>query len=270
MFFALKRTLAVNAPWLFKQTTPSISIRNLSSENMHTELLGRLSEGFLYAFNSIADAYESQDIDLLSQCLEPNLFKHVSNSFTSLSSEGYKFTKLSEVSPNLSLANMQLTLGVYIDRTQNLKKSEYYMVKSVEDFKKVIPLEFLKRQLKKDSFGIDEDILNSCMDYACMYILPKAPANLILAIDAVYSTEPILTLEKDGKDQVYDGNKDKEIHTLRFESEPVKLGFQKEIIGIGNYDKIFEELKKQRHQFYDNPWIVTDIDNTMQGNPYAL
>ncbi|OMJ80341.1 hypothetical protein SteCoe_19440 [Stentor coeruleus] len=270
MFLALKRTLAINAPWLFKQTTPSISIRNISSESMQNELKNRLSEGFLYAFNSIVDSYQSQDIDLLSQCLEPRLFKHVSNSFTSLSSQGYKFIKISETSPSLSLANMQLTLGVYVDRTQNLNKNDYYMIKSVEEFKKFIPLDFLKKQLKKDTVNIDENILNSCMDYAYMYILPRAPANLVLAVDAIYNTEPVLTLEKDGKDQVYDGNMNKEIHTLRFESEPVKLGMQKDAIGIGNFDKIFEELKKQKNQFYDNPWIVTDIDNILKGNPYAL
>lgn len=270
MFFALKRTLAVDAPWLFMQATPSISIRNLSSETMHNELLGRLSEGFLYAFNSITSAYQSQDMDLLSQCLEPRLFKHVSSLFTTLSSQGYKFAKISETSPDLTLANMQLTLGVYIDRSQNLNKKDYYMVKSVEDFKKIIPLEFVKKQLKRESIGLDQDLLNSCMDFAYMYILPRAPANLVLAIDAIYSTEPVLTLEKDGKDKIYDGKFDKEIHTLRFESEPVRLGSQKDIIGIGNFEKIFEELKKQRHQFYNNPWTVTDIDNTLQGNPYAL
>ena len=56
---------------------------------------------------------------------------------------------------------------------------------------------------------------------------------------------------------------------LRFESEPVRLGSQREIMASGKIDSLFQAVKEQGANFFSHPWIITDVDNTLLGNPYA-
>jgi hypothetical protein len=265
---ALYRRVSIAAPWKFLQTAPVVSLNTITSAKVYEEMIRNLSEGFKYAYHSICDAYQSQDTEILEQCLEPNLFKKITNNFSILESQGYKFKRIGSQDPRISLYNLQIILGVNIDRSSNLKKTEYIMIKSLEDLKKMIPLGIVKSQIEKEKVNLDESVLTSCLDYAWVYIQPKAPANILISVDVVYSVEPPLTLMLNGKDAVYE-EKINEIHVFKFESEPIRLGTQLEFMSKGKIDKLFHAIKLQKDNLFSQPWTITDIDNILQGNPYT-
>ena len=263
-----KRLFSAKAPWVFKQQNPLVASKSIASAQLENELLSQLSEGYLYAFDSVCDSFTTQDLSSLDQCCEQGLFKSISSLFSSLSSSGYSFSRISSEAPRLTLSNLQLTLGVNITRSSNLRKNDYMMVKSLEELKGSIPLSQIKSQVEKEGLSVSDNILNSCMDYAWVYILPRAPANLVLAVDVIYQGAAPLTLLKDGKDAIYE-EKMNEFHVFRFESEAVNMGTQREVMSQGKFDSIFQEIKQEKNKFLSHPWIITDIDNILKGNPYA-
>jgi hypothetical protein len=259
---------AFKAPWLFNQQSPVVPLRSLSSSNLESQILFSLSEGFLYAFDSLCDSFSTLDTSSLEQCLEPSLFSTVSSLLASLSSSDYSFSRLPSSTPSLSLSNLQISTGVHLDRSLNPSKSSYMMIKSIEEMKKHVPMDMIRSQVKKEGLSVNENILNSCMDYAWLYISPAAPANLVLAVDVVYRGLAPLTLLRNGEDVVYK-EKTEEVHVLRFESEAVQLGLQKDVMSLGKFGTIFQQLKEQKSNLLTQQWIITDIDHILAGNPYV-
>ena len=195
-----RRSSSVKTPWIFNQTSPIIPTKPINPEKMYIQLKETLTEGFIYAFHSMCEAYEKQDTETLEQCLEPGLFKHILHSFNTLDSLGYKFIRTSSNDPEISLHNLSLTLGVNINRSLNLSKNDYIMIKSLEELKKTVPMDLIKSQVEKEGFAVSDSLLKSCLDYAWVYILPRAPANLVLSLDVIYNVEAPLMLTLNGKD----------------------------------------------------------------------
>ena len=262
----MTRYISVISPWKFKQTAPVMPLDPKVGEKIYSELSLRLSDGFKFAFHSICEAYENQDTEMLEQCLEPGLFSHVLNNFNTLDSQGYRFKRLSTDDPKIHLRNLQMSVGVNIDRSLNLSKSDYLMIKSLEELKSQIGLDFIKKNME-EVMKFDENILKSCMKFICFYVLPRAPANLVLSLDVVYESEAPLTLAVDGKDQIYK-ERVNEYHTFRFESEVIRFGTQNEMTPA-KFSSAFQFAKDQEGKMYSNPWTVTDIDSVLLGNPYV-
>lgn len=269
MLKLISRCISMSTPWVFQHSSPLVSQTLPLPQKICEDMLRNLSEGFLYSFDSICDAYHNNDTDFLEQCLEPCLFHHIHKEFAKLASKGYKFQRINTSIPNLSLNNLQLTAGVHIDRTLNLREGDYMLIKSVEELKSQFPLSMIKEQILKEGIDLNENILKSCLDFAWVYFLPRAPANLVLSVDAIFEIDAPLTVVLDGKDQVYE-KVESEFHTFRFESEVLKLGTQKEAVLSMKIASLANLAKESAKTIFSNPWTITDIDKTMQGNPYVV
>lgn len=98
---------------------------------------------------------------------------------------------------------------------------------------------------------------------------PKAPGSLVFAVDAVFKGQNPLTITKNSKDEIY-SQKQEEIHILKFESCILRQGTQQEMLFKGGFQNLLAPLKALGNDTFAQPWLVTDIDNILHGNPYVL
>ena len=72
---------------------------------------------------------------------------------------------------------------------------------------------------------------------------------------------------KDNKDLIYTDNQS-EIHIIKFESESLRLNNQGDMLITGQFDNIIKIFRENQNSLFEREWIITDIDNILQGNPF--
>ena len=265
----LKRSINLVTPWKFNQSRAIIPLQLITPETLYNELLSYLSEGFIYAYHSICDAYHNQHARLLEQCLEQRLFNRVVNNFNILEAQECFFEQISKNEPNVSLNNLKFSFGVSIDRSLNFPKPQYMMIKSLNEVKQFMPMDNIYNHLETEGVNANDSIIKSILEFSWVYASPSAPANLVISVDAVFESEAPLTIKSKGKDLIYK-EKTREIHVFKFETESLNIGTQRELaMNSTQIYSIMDSIKKDPKKLFKNDWLITDIDNILLGNPYV-
>ena len=266
----VSRSIINIAPWKFKKIDPFIEFDSNDFESIKANLYSLYSEGYIYAFNSICEAYQNEDTELLSTCLEPRLFDLVTKNFEDLSSNGYRFRKVNESDPEISIHNLKLSMGVNINRSENFSRNEYRVIAPIKNFSSQIPFNFLGSKFKSDKLNnfLGYQVLTYFLENGWIYIFPEAPLSLIMSVDVMFKANNPLTLIKDDKDEIYDKSMT-EVHILKFECEIFRHSTQKELVSLSALDKLRKVFESSLAN-HDFNWVISDIDNALMGNPYVF
>lgn len=235
-------------PWKFQAQTAAVPTTELDprfKDLFHS----KLTDGFAYAYESLCDSLGSHDLTSLHECLEGRLFHRVHTQLEAMSKAGYRFRNLAQTNPELSLYNMQVHLGVHIERARNLPRSAYLRIASLETMKQGHP----KAPKEK-------------LDNIWLYVHPEAPASLVLSLDVLYRGPAPLTVQHQSKD-LYGAAS--ELHHLRFESCPLALGAQAEVAQSDRLSALLAPVREHHEALVSAAWQVVDIDHILQGNPFV-
>ena len=252
----LRRSIgsATRLPWNFRALSPSIPVQDLDprfKSFFHT----KLSEGFAYAYQSLCDSLANHDLKNLEDCLEGHLFAEVKARLQDMEKAQMRMKLVAERNPDVSLHNMQVHLGVKIERKENFPKSKYITVANLEDMRKT-----LSKQPETVTLGNLESMW--------LYVHPQAPASLVLSLDVLYKGLNPLTVLQNGVD-LHPGEFE-EVHHLRFESCPVSLGLQIEVIATGSLSQLLAPIRECSEDLINSPWEVVDIEHILKGNPFVV
>ena len=164
----------------------------------------------------------------------------------------------------MSLFNFNLSFGVDIDRSLNLPINDYSYTGTLQKIKELASEEVIRENSGND---FDKNIWENELDSLSLYINYDAPANIIISITAFFKGNQPLTLVKDNKDLIYTDNQS-EIHIIKFESESLRLNNQGDMLITGQFDNIIKIFRENQNSLFEREWIITDIDNILQGNPF--
>jgi len=235
-------------PWKFQAQSPAIATKELDPR-FKDLFYNKLSDGFAYAFESLCDSLSNHDVKSLQECLEGRLYERVQTQLASMSNSGHRFRLLTQTNPQLSLHNMQVHLGVHIERARNLPQSAYIRIATLEAMKLGHP-----------------SAPQENLDHIWLYIHPEAPACLILSLDVLYRGAAPLTVQHQGKDLYGPGF---ELHHFRFESCPLALGTQAEVAKTDRLSTLLAPVREHHEALVSASWQLVDIDHILQGNPFV-
>jgi len=235
-------------PWKFQAQSPAIATKELDPR-FKDLFYNKLSDGFAYAFESLCDSLSNHDVKSLQECLEGRLYERVQTQLASMSNSGHRFRLLTQTNPQLSLHNMQVHLGVHIERARNLPQSAYIRIATLEAMKLGHP-----------------SAPQENLDHIWLYIHPEAPACLILSLDVLYRGAAPLTVQHQGKDLYGPGF---ELHHFRFESCPLALGTQAEVAKTDRLNTLLAPVREHHEALVSASWQLVDIDHILQGNPFV-
>lgn len=235
-------------PWKFQVQSPAIAMKDLDAR-FKDLFYSKLSDGFAYAFESLCGSLSNHDMKSLQECLEGRLYERVQAQLAAMASSGHRFRLLTETNPQLSLHNMQVHLGVHIERTRNLPRSAYLRIATLEVMKQGHP-----------------SAPQENLDNIWLYIHPEAPASLVLSLDVLYRGTAPLTVQHQGKDLYGAGS---ELHHFRFESCPLALGSQAEMAKTDRLSTLLAPVREHHEALVSATWQLVDIDHILHGNPFV-
>lgn len=248
-------------PWKFKQTAPQVQLNHIP-DVIAPNLLS-LHDGFSYAYSSLIESLGSHDTVSLKKALEPRLYSRVKLSLDEIEKSATRLLLLNSEPTKLRIYNFSAAIGVYVDRNKNPARDQYMLINSFENmqgFLKSIPI--LSSKLPED---------NPLMKHMMFYLSPSAPASICFAVDVVVRGPAPLSAVSQSIDMIYTEVVPEEVHVIRFESEKIIENSQADIAKKHMYgmSNMMEYATSHAEGMFKGSWIVTDIDNTMQGNPYV-
>lgn len=235
-------------PWKLQVQAPVIATKDLDPR-FKDLFYNKLSDGFAYAYESLCDSLSNHDVKSLQECLEGRLYQRVQTQLAAMSSSGYHFRLLTQSNPQLSLHNMQVHLGVHIERARNFPRSTYLRIGTLENMKQGHP------KAPQEN-----------LDHIWLYIHPEAPASLVLSLDVLYRGPAPLTVQHHGKDIYGPGS---ELHHFRFESCPLALGNQAEVAKTDRLSTLLAPVREHHEALVNASWQLVDIDHILEGNPFV-
>jgi hypothetical protein len=261
LFKLCKRGYFNAAPWVFGQSSLSAGYEEIKDPYC-SNIIKSLDPGFLYAFNSILDSYETRDTESLKQCLEGNLFSYVEEGFSKLSKENIEFKRLHRDTPIIIPLTFSFNIGPSINRSENSrfrplevitigqKGSGGILQSVVGNIGRIIIPSRLKELTKNSKYFIYREML----------------WNVIFVIEVAFVGKKFLSLMRKEEDlsKNYSGNY---FHIFKFEANMKRASIS------SHFDEILslsmETLSQPSVKWFGNEeWIITDIDNQLGGNPY--
>lgn len=239
---------ALSFPWRFNESTPFLLAPLSKSVD---ELLKSSQEGFVGAYKSILEAFVNSDTEFLESVMEPNLFSETKISLDTIKRRRHCLELVNPDSKvNTFMYNDFITAGVHVDRSKNKEKG--FEVGSFDE---------LTNKLKRDALGFTYNYLNG--------IVPTEQSHILLSVDLLFNSPSKLVL-RDEEGNVLRGNESRssEIHKLKFET---MMEFKKGAFGsVGSLVSLLKCAYFNKNSLLEGPqWLVTDIDDFLQGNPHA-
>ena len=261
--WSLKRSLSTKTFWAFKQTEPLLQLTPSTSQifgNFQAKLEERLKSQYLALCNALCN----NNLNSLRDILEPGLKQYMESEIYRLKSSGYRFKRASTEDPHMELSDLQIFLGVNINRSKNLPESEYLYIGSVENIKDTLPINLVE---EAESGG--GDAWDCKLNAMWMYINLSCPANIVITTYAKFTGNNPITLCKENQEDSADNLQCRESHVIQFELEPFRIGSQGDAILSGELEGMIGAVKTITEESVDREWTITDIDHAMNGNPFV-
>ena len=217
------------------------------------EELQEIKPGFELAFKSLLKGIVNQEDYLLKSVLEPRMLSEVHNCLSTVSRRNHSLQIVNTDSPVfVFFYNAQVTKGVDLVRNQNVNNS--YEVESLADYReKLVEAPRLDAQ---DIFFYTK--------------LGKPQDNhLVFKVDVVVYSSVKLIVKNENSEVIF-GNEstNPERHKFRFEiMKKMQPGLLQNVVSTGWAISYFA-CNKGSWPFCSSEWMVTDIDDHLQGNPY--
>ncbi|CAG9335413.1 unnamed protein product [Blepharisma stoltei] len=245
---AIRRSYSLLFPWRFNDKSP---FRLFPVSKLLFTELDEAREGFLQAYDEVLKSLEDYDFEHLNSIMEPRLFSEIKIGLNSIKGREQCVKRINtDDHVDVYFYNQNLYIGAEIDRSKN--ENLYpepitvmrYNPRNLNDMRRI---------------SIDK-----------WHIYGISSNSFILKIDVVFNTSKKLVIvnEKDEK-IVGDISDSRETHKFRFE---------KMIKGeVGSFKKIELGIKALSYSlfprfgvnpFEESEWIITDIDDFLNGNPY--
>lgn len=205
-----------------------------------------LKEILSNVYKQILQAYKENDLNLAQKWLEPRLFKKMVTDFNQVKEKGGEFETPSKPEEDLFF-NMSLTIGVHINRELNFAKKVYLSILDGEDM--------------KGQLNVSDDELEKLKKMS-LYIHPKAPTNAIVGL-TMRTNQGVRVLSQPPAQEP-------NWHWIRLECEILKSRDQGETMLSGEFQSLLSMLERNEAIQLRKDWVVTDINNTLQGNPYVI
>jgi len=258
------RTKAVNFPFNFDGVfvdeevlrTRYVPMNQRCRQSISKIFEEDISEGFTFAFKNVLAALEQNDLAYLKQVCEPTLYQELDKSVGQLTGDNLylKSECTDDADLNMNYTSLSFVYGVNHNRSSNLAKEDYEHT-TLWNLKNGIDLQFYKTKTEPQASL-------PFMRVACLF---SSPSRIYLK-------------DKDGG--VLRGETSTSYHKMIFEGVgDMALGpqfenakeAQKNIWKVMSNAESEEKLQLIRRLFQveNITWKVVDIDNYMEGNPYA-
>jgi hypothetical protein len=242
---ALLKTLRF---WRFEAFNPTATEPLLSK--LEAELAGQ-SPGFVHAYSSIVKAVAESDLKYLERVTEPRLYAEVKRGLESVTTnKGQLVLRNPEATVTSALCNSRLYFNVGITRKDSTPDCSVEETKYLQDFS-----DGMYARLNK------KDIISYPFNKDCQ---------IVLKVDVVFSSSLKLVLQDESGEEVRgkSGNS-VERHMMRFETETKVLGsYFKASSRI--FNGVLFPLGLNQGWIDDYDWLVTDIDECLEGNPFSI
>lgn len=242
------RNYSIRFPWRFNDRSP---FRLYPVPKSYYPNLQRKEKGFIDAYNEILLSIKDNDLSYLKQIMEENIYAEMKEGLDVLKRRGQRIRIVNNNSPViLHFYNQNLYLGAHLERSKNTNIEEEPWA-----FKEK-PINVSNEKGSKiplDKWLLYSRDLNSC----------------VLKIDVIFNTSKKLIIVNE-QDDILKGESSKAIETHKFRFEKViksksfwnLLNFYFNLfnyyVGYGSIDP-----------FEDAEWVLTDIDDFLNGNPYT-
>ncbi|CAG9332744.1 unnamed protein product [Blepharisma stoltei] len=207
----------------------------LANGELNVELL-KEKDSFLYVYDEILKSYENQDIGWLEDVMEPNLFKKLQSGMQEIKANEKKIQIINEKeSTDVTYHNAVCLVGVNIDRSKN--KIETNPVENTFNYGRVPNL-----------------------------LLYGPDGSIILRVSALYASKKKLALFDKSNNLIEgDNNDDIEYHKFQFEKMVQYKFMIRDFLKFINWN-----ILEGKDPFEDSEWIITDIDDSLDGNPILV
>ena len=253
----IKRGYLAASPWVFGQRSLPEGFSQSANDPLINSILFRKREGFIYAFNSIIDAYCAYDLETLKNCMEGSLFAYVKQGLSDLAKENIQFKRLHENNPTLIPIDFSIISGVSIDRSKNPHS------KNVSSFtlgdKNNLTISMVEKMLG----SVIPTEMSPALKKSKIYYGAGTTMSILGRIDIGFEGKNFIGLFKDNEELTSKYNSSS-YHILRFETEIIKSDKINEITNPFDAPK---KLKEMNLNSFENDWVLVDIDNQLGGNP---
>ena len=223
-----------------------------------------LPASLAYSYTNLLHSLCKHDYSSLGECLEGRLYHRVESLLKDLEFAGCHLSLIPSNIEVPKLCNLSMHLGVHIQRIHN---SPSFQVFNLNFLKASIdPKEFMKQKEEK-GISSEFNLLEMDLGHIWAYIGDKAPAKLVVAVDAIFKGENPVTLVQGSKDMVYTARIN-ELHVVRFECTATNVGEQKDYDENSRLTALLTPLLNNDIDLRKAVWTVTDIDNLLKGNPH--
>jgi hypothetical protein len=195
-------------------------------------------------YNKVLMAYKENELNSLQKWTEPGLYRKMEADFKEVKRNGGVF-QVDEGEMESLFGEFSLTVGVDIDRKLNFKKKTYSEIFTGVD---------IARQMGEAEENFEK--LKNMM----LYIHLDAPTNAIISF--------IMRCDK-GVRVVENGKKSEiDYFWIKLECEVLRMRSQKESMLSGEFQALINMLGRNEIGSSRTDWVITDINNTLAGNPY--
>ncbi|OMJ85481.1 hypothetical protein SteCoe_13167 [Stentor coeruleus] len=222
---------------------------------------------FSQYFKDLCQAYGNNKIYPLRDMIEPGLKEKIELGLLELNNSGFFFKMLDYQEPKVELYDFKLHFGVEFERKKNFKKKNYMFIGKASSDESLINMEKLKEKIEES--GIDEDEWRKEIELMDLYVNGNAPLNLMMSVIAKLESLNPLILTQNNK-EIQNEDRYQETHLIQFEAEIFRTTTQFEGILRGDLESIMKIATEKEDAFLEKQWMISDIDNIMNGNPYVL
>mmetsp|Transcript_28153 Transcript_28153/g.50370 ORF Transcript_28153/g.50370 Transcript_28153/m.50370 type:complete len:264 (+) Transcript_28153:2260-3051(+) len=247
-------------PWKFKQTSPPFDLKEVPVPLVHR--LSQFHDGFSFAYSVLVESLSKKDYKHLEKILEPKLYDRVKLSLAELDKSSMQLRLLNSEPAKLRMHNFKASMGVYLNRKNNMPRDRYMLISTYENLKALLK----SSPMLASRIPADDSLLDEMM----FYMSPDAPANMCYSVDAVFRGPAPLSAASHGVDMIYTESQE-ELHVVKFEIEKIFGKTQSELAkkqADGGMDSIMNLASQNSESMFAGNWVITDIDNTLGGNPY--
>lgn len=197
-------------------------------------------------YKQILIAYKENDLSSVQKWVEPGLFKKMVTDFNQVKEKGGEF-EFVEKETEYGFFNMGMIIGVNIDRQLNLPKKTY--------------LEILDGEAMNDQLDLNGEELER-LKKMVLYVHPKAPTNVIVSL-ILRCNQGVRVLSKPPTQEI-------DWHLIKFECEMLRTRDQAHTMLSGEFQSLISMLERSEIIKMRKDWVITDINNTLLGNPYVI
>jgi hypothetical protein len=149
---------------------------------------------------------------------------------------------------DVSFFNQCVFIGVNIKRSENLESSKYLDIISGKD-------------IYKDNHDLNEAD-KEFMKNTIFFFHPEAPCNVITGI-SMRIANPVKLIQNN---KILSSSTS---HLLQFECELLKTRIQRESFTSGEFQNMLKLLTTEEPSLIREDWHLTDIDESLSGNPHT-